>query len=135
MPNTRGREKSRSENEIYEEVRQLVAAGAREIILLGQNVNSYGKIGLDKPLTFHELLRGVAAIPGVERLRFTSSHPMDMTRDVIDAYRDLPNLMNHMHLPVQSGSDAVLYRMRRHHTVENYIDLIDELKVRCPASP
>ena len=132
VPNTRGREKSRSETEIYEEVRQLVAAGAREIILLGQNVNSYGKVGLDKPLTFHELLRGVAAIPGVERLRFTSSHPMDMTRDVIDAYRDLPNLMNHMHLPVQSGSDAVLYRMRRHHTVENYIDLIDELKLEVP---
>ncbi len=132
VPNTRGREKSRADSEIYEEVRQLVSAGAREIILLGQNVNSYGKVGLDTPLTFHELLRGVADIPGVERLRFTSSHPMDMTRDVIDAYRDLPNLMNHMHLPVQSGSDAVLYRMRRHHTVENYIDLIDELKQEVP---
>ncbi len=132
VPNTRGREKSRSPEEIIEEVNQFVSAGAREIILLGQNVNSYGKVGLERPLTFHELLHRVAEVEGVERLRFTSSHPMDFTHEVIEAYRDLPALMNHLHLPVQSGSDAVLYRMRRHHTVENYVDLIDALKREVP---
>ena len=132
VPNTRGREKSRSPEEILDETRQLIDAGAREIILLGQNVNSYGKVGLDRSCSFHELLHRVAEVEGVERLRFTSSHPMDFTHEVIEAYRDLPALMNHLHLPVQSGSDAVLYRMRRHHTVENYVDLIGELKREVP---
>ena len=132
VPLTRGRERSRPAEEIEDEVRRLVARGAREVILLGQNVNSYGKRGLERPVAFHELLHRVAGVEGLERLRFTTSHPMDFTREVIEAYRDLPKLMNHLHLPVQSGSDRVLYRMRRHHTVENYLDLIGELKREVP---
>ncbi|MFQ5483387.1 MAG: tRNA (N6-isopentenyl adenosine(37)-C2)-methylthiotransferase MiaB [Nitrospinaceae bacterium] len=132
VPHTRGREKSREAEEIYREARSLVKRGAREIILLGQNVNSYGKSGLDTLVSFDELLHGVAATPGLKRLRFTTSHPMDFTRQVIHAYRDLAPLMRHLHLPVQSGSDRILHRMRRHHTVENYLDLIDELKRTVP---
>ena len=132
VPFTRGREKSREAEEIYQEVRQLVAGGAREIILLGQNVNAYGKHGLKKPMAFHDLLYGVADIPGVERLRFTTSHPMDCTRDLIRAFRDLDPLMNHLHLPVQSGNNRVLEVMRRHHTVEYYVELIEELKSAVP---
>lgn len=132
VPFTRGREKSREPEEIYQEVRQLVAAGAKEIILLGQNVNAYGKHGLKNPLAFHDLLYGVADLPGVERLRFTTSHPMDFTRDLIRAFRDLGPLMNHLHLPVQSGNNRILEMMRRHHTVEYYVDLIEELKSTVP---
>ena len=132
VPFTRGREKSREPDEIYQEVRQLVAGGAKEIILLGQNVNAYGKRGLKNPTAFHDLLYGVADIPGVERLRFTTSHPMDFTRDLIRTFRDLDPLMNHLHLPVQSGNNRILEVMRRHHTVEYYEELIEELKSAVP---
>ncbi|MGP0566112.1 MULTISPECIES: tRNA (N6-isopentenyl adenosine(37)-C2)-methylthiotransferase MiaB [unclassified Nitrospina] len=132
VPFTRGREKSREASEIYEEVRQLVDQGAREIILLGQNVNAYGKRGLEKPVAFHELLYGVADIPGVERLRFTTSHPRDFTPETIRAFRDLDKLVNHLHLPVQSGNDRILDRMRRSHTVAEYMEQIDALKDAVP---
>ena len=132
VPFTRGREKSREASEIYAEIRQRVDQGTREIILLGQNVNAYGKRGMEKPVAFHELLYGVAEIPGVERLRFTTSHPMDCTRELIEAYRDIDILMNHFHLPVQCGSNRILERMRRGHTVEWYLDLIDALKAEVP---
>ncbi len=132
VPFTRGREKSREAEEIYQEVRQLVDLGAKEIILLGQNVNAYGKRGMNTPVAFHELLYGVAEIPGVERLRFTTSHPMDFTRDVIHAYRDLDVLMNHLHLPVQSGNDRILEQMRRNHTVDEYVERMDALKEAVP---
>ena len=132
VPYTRGREKSREAEEIYAEIRQLVDRGAKEIILLGQNVNAYGKRGLEQPLAFHQLLYGIADIPGVERLRFTTSHPMDFTRELIQAYRDLDILMNHLHLPVQCGSNRILEMMRRSHTVEWYLDLIAQLKSGVP---
>ena len=132
VPFTRGREKSREPEELFEEIRHLVNHGAKEIILLGQNVNSYGKRGLKNPMPFHELLYRVAEIPGVQRLRFTTSHPNDFTRDTIRAYRDLDILVNHLHLPVQSGNNQVLRAMRRDHTIEEYLDLLAELKSEVP---
>ena len=132
VPHTRGREKSREAQEVYSEVRQRVSQGAREIILLGQNVNAYGKRGLNNPLAFHELLYGIAAIPGVERLRFTTSYPNDFTPELIRAYREIDILMNHLHLPAQSGNNRILREMRRGNTVEEYMDLIDRLKSEAP---
>ncbi|MFQ5671838.1 MAG: tRNA (N6-isopentenyl adenosine(37)-C2)-methylthiotransferase MiaB [Nitrospinales bacterium] len=132
VPLTRGREKSREAGEIYAEARQLVRRGAREIILLGQNVNAYGKHGLRRPTAFHELLYGVAAIPGVERLRFTTSHPNDFTPQTVRAYRDLGVLANHLHLPVQCGGDRVLRAMRRGYTSAEYLRLVDDLKSAVP---
>ena len=132
VPYTRGREKSREAEEIYAEIRQLVDKGAKEIILLGQNVNAYGKRGLQQPVAFHELLYGIAEIKGVERLRFITSHPMDFTRELIQAYCDIDILMNHLHLPVQCGSNRILELMRRSHTVEWYMDLIAQLKSEVP---
>ena len=132
VPYTRGREKSREAEEIYTEVRQLVDKGAKEIVLLGQNVNAYGKRGLQHPVAFHELLYGIAEIKGVERLRFTTSHPMDFTQELIQAYCDIDILSNHLHLPVQSGNNRILELMRRSHTVEWYMDLIAQLKSQVP---
>ncbi len=132
VPFTRGREKSREAEEIEQEVRLLVSRGAREVILLGQNVNAYGKRGLKRPVPFHELLYRIASIPGLERLRFTTSHPKDFTRECISAYQDLDILVNHLHLPVQSGNNRILKEMRRMHTIEEYISIIEELKTVVP---
>ena len=132
VPFTRGREKSREAKEIEQEVRLLVSRGAREIILLGQNVNAYGKRGLAHSIPFHELLHRVASIPGVERLRFTTSHPKDFTRECIAAYQDVDILVNHLHLPVQSGNNRILKEMRRMHTVEEYVCMVEELKNAVP---
>jgi len=132
VPFTRGREKSREAEEIEQEVRLLVSRGAREIILLGQNVNAYGKRGLKRPVPFHELLYRIASISGLERLRFTTSHPKDFTRECISAYQDLDILVNHLHLPVQSGNNRILKEMRRMHTIEEYISIIEELKTVVP---
>ena len=132
VPFTRGREKSREPDELYQEIRHLILHGAKEIILLGQNVNSYGKRGLTNPMPFHELLYKVAEIPGLQRLRFTTSHPNDFTKETIRAYRDLDVLVNHLHLPIQSGNNEILKSMRRDHTVEGYLELIDELKAEVP---
>ena len=132
VPFTRGREKSREPEELHQEIRHLIEQGAKEIILLGQNVNSYGKHGLNNPIPFHELLYGIAEIPGLQRLRFTTSHPNDFTRETIRAYRDLDVLMNHLHLPIQSGNNEILKSMRRDHTVEEYLELIYELKSEVP---
>jgi tRNA-2-methylthio-N6-dimethylallyladenosine synthase len=100
--------------------------------LLGQNVNAYGKRGLEQTVPFHELLYRVASVSGVERLRFITSHPKDFTRECITAYRDIDTLVNHLHLPVQSGNNRILKEMRRMHTIEEYIGLIDELKTTVP---
>lgn len=132
VPFTRGREKSREAYEIYEEVKQLVDRGSKEIILLGQNVNSYGKRDMQRPTPFHELLYGIAEIPGVERLRFTTSHPKDFTKEAARAFKDLDILVNQLHLPVQSGNDRVLERMRRGYTVKEYKVLIDLLRSEAP---
>jgi len=126
VPATRGIEVSRSSEEILEEVRACTARGVREITLIGQNVNSYGlKVGGER--TFAQLLYAVAEQPGVERIRYTTSHPRDMGPDVVQAYRDLPQLTSHLHLPVQSGSTRVLRRMKRFYTREKYLQLVDDL--------
>ena len=106
--------------------------GAKEIILLGQNVNSYGKRGLKSPIPFHELLYGVAEIPGLQRLRFTTSHPNDFTHETIRAYQDIDILINHLHLPVQSGNNEVLQPMRRDLTIEESRDLLFVLNLKVP---
>ena len=128
VPFTRGREKSREAEEIEQEVRLLVSRGVREIVLLGQNVNAYGKRGLKRPVPFHELLYRIASISGLKRLRFMTSHPKDFTNECISAYRDIDILVNHLHLPVQSGNNRILKEMRRMHTIEEYVSVIDELK-------
>jgi len=131
VPSTRGPELSRSSAEILDEVRRLAETGVQEITLIGQNVNSYGlKVPGEK--TFAQLLYAVAAVPGVERIRYTTSHPRDMGPDVVQAYRDLPQLTSHLHLPVQSGSDQVLKRMKRFYTRERYLRLVDELRSARP---
>ncbi len=106
--------------------------GAKEIILLGQNVNAYGKRGLETPVAFHELLYGIAEIPGVRRLRFTTSYPGDVTPELLRAYGDIDILVNHLHLPAQSGNNRILEAMRRGNTVEEYLALIDDLKIHAP---
>jgi tRNA-2-methylthio-N6-dimethylallyladenosine synthase len=127
VPMTRGVEVSRPWEQVVAEVREVVARGAREITLIGQNVNSYGlKIG--GGITFSQLLYKVAEVPGVEHLRYTTSHPRDMGADVVQAYRDLPQLTSHLHLPVQSGSNRVLRRMKRFYTRERYLELVDSLR-------
>ncbi|MEL6344867.1 MAG: tRNA (N6-isopentenyl adenosine(37)-C2)-methylthiotransferase MiaB [Myxococcota bacterium] len=127
VPSTRGAEVSRPSAQIIDEVRRLVDEGVCEITLIGQNVNSYGlKVPGEK--TFAQLLYAVADVPGVERIRYTTSHPRDMGPDVIQAYRDLPQLTSHLHLPVQSGSDRVLRRMKRFYTRARYLDVVDQLR-------
>jgi tRNA-2-methylthio-N6-dimethylallyladenosine synthase len=105
----------------------LVARGVREVTLLGQNVNSYG-LKVDGEKNFAELLYSVAAVPGVERIRYTTSHPRDIGPDLIQAYRDIPQLASQLHLPVQSGSDRVLRRMKRYYTRERYLEIIESLR-------
>jgi tRNA-2-methylthio-N6-dimethylallyladenosine synthase len=127
VPTTRGAEASRPSEQIVDEVRRLVERGAREITLIGQNVNSYG-LKTAGERTFAQLLYAVCEVPGVEVVRYTTSHPRDMGDDVVAAYRDLPNLASHLHLPVQSGSDAVLRRMKRFYTRDRYLDVIGRLR-------
>ncbi len=132
VPTTRGAEASRPSAEILDEVRRLVeTAGVQEITLIGQNVNSYGlKVGGER--TFAELLYAVADVPGVRRIRYTTSHPRDMGDDVVQAYRDLPQLTSHLHLPVQSGSNRVLRRMKRFYTRERYLEVAARLREARP---
>jgi tRNA-2-methylthio-N6-dimethylallyladenosine synthase len=127
VPYTRGVEFSRPHTQILEEVRAVVAGGAREITLIGQNVNSYG-LKQTGEITFAQLLYRVAEVPGVERIRYTTSHPRDMGEDVIQAYRDLPTLTSHLHLPVQSGSNKILRRMKRFYTREHFLRVVDALR-------
>jgi tRNA-2-methylthio-N6-dimethylallyladenosine synthase len=131
VPMTRGPELSRPSGDILTEVRALAAGSVREITLIGQNVNSYG-LKVDGEKTFAELLYAVAAVPGVERIRYTTSHPRDMGDDVVQAYRDLPQLTSHLHLPVQSGSDRVLRRMKRFYTRDRYRELVHALREARP---
>ncbi len=132
VPFTRGREVSRSASEILEEVRRLADAGTKEVILLGQTVNSYGRKKQDGQMPFHELLAKTAQVRGIERVRFTSPHPSEFKEEQITAFRDIPELCPHMHLPVQSGSSAVLKAMRRGYTREAYIEIVQRLKSVAP---
>ena len=131
VPYVRGRERSRQPEAVLEEVRGLVAAGYKEIMLLGQNVNSYGK-DLEHPITFAELLRMVNAVEGDFRIRFMTSHPKDATHELIDAIADCDKVCKQLHLPVQSGSDRILAEMNRHYTKEQYLELIDYAKKKIP---
>ena len=131
VPYTRGREVSREPEDILDEIKNLVADGVNEVTLLGQNVNSYGK-NLEEKITFAELLRMVHEVEGIERIHFTTSHPRDMSDDLIACYKDLPKLANYLHLPVQSGSNRVLKMMNRHYTREDYFTLIDKVRAVRP---
>ncbi len=130
VPYVRGRESSRPMADIIGEIRHLVSKGVREITLLGQNVNSYGlKEGFG---SFAELLTQVNAVDGLERIRFTTSHPKDFSQELIQCFQGLGKLCRHIHLPVQSGSDRVLKRMNRSYTRQRYVDKVNQLKRVCP---
>jgi tRNA-2-methylthio-N6-dimethylallyladenosine synthase len=128
VPYTRGAEMSRPIVSILAEAGRLAAAGVREITLIGQNVNAYHGEGPAGPATLADLLHAVAAVPGVKRLRYTTSHPSDMDAGLIAAHRDLAPLMPQLHLPVQSGSDRILAAMNRRHTAADYLRVIDRLR-------
>ncbi len=131
VPYVRGRERSRQPNDIRNEIKQLVDEGITEITLLGQNVNSYGNDG-STGMTFAQLLGYVSDVPGLKRLRFMSSHPKDLNEDVIQAIATLPNVCHHVHLPVQSGNDAVLKSMNRKYTRERYLSIINRMRELIP---
>lgn len=131
VPSTRGAERSRPISEIVEEVRGLVARGVKEVTLLGQIVNLYGRHEFPKVeerSPFVQLLEAVHDVPGLERLRFTSPHPIGYRDDLINAFTRLPRLMEHVHLPLQSGSNAILKRMHRAYTREQFLRLVDKLR-------
>lgn len=129
VPYTRGREKSRSLEDVVCEVKKLVADGAIEVMLLGQNVNSFID---DKGNTFPTLVRAINDIEGLERIRFMTSNPKDLSDELIECYRTCEKLCKHIHLPVQSGSSSVLKRMNRRYDRNKYIDIINKLKLACP---
>ncbi|MBX7143723.1 MAG: tRNA (N6-isopentenyl adenosine(37)-C2)-methylthiotransferase MiaB [Oligoflexia bacterium] len=131
VPTTRGREVSRDPDEIKKEVRIAVHQGAKEIVLLGQTVNSYG-LDFQPRRSFVWLLKEVAAIPGVERIRFTSPHPQEVRADFIDLVCSEPKICHHIHMPLQSGSDSVLKAMNRNYRRDKYLRIIDALKTRVP---
>ena len=133
VPYTRGEEVSRPCDDVLFEIAQLAAQGVREVNLLGQNVNAYRGPSFDGDIcTFAELLRLVAAIDGIDRIRFTTSHPIEFTDDIIAVYEDTPELVSFLHLPVQSGSDRVLNMMKRTHTVLEYKSIIRKLRKARP---
>ncbi|MBN2468070.1 MAG: tRNA (N6-isopentenyl adenosine(37)-C2)-methylthiotransferase MiaB [Deltaproteobacteria bacterium] len=131
VPYVRGREKSRPSGEILREAEHLVGSGVKEITLLGQNVNSYGQT-CSGEVTFPELLRKINGIPGLHRIRFTTSHPKDLSQDLIRCFGELEKLCPHLHLPLQSGSTRILKMMNRGYTREGYRDLIQRLRAVCP---
>lgn len=134
VPMTRGRETSRSVADILEEVKTLISRGTKEITLLGQNVNSYGLTNpvADHPVNFPGLLRLVSSVPGLERLRFTTSNPKDLSDDLMRCFAELKNLCPQFHLPVQSGSDRILALMNRKYTVAQYLEKVAALRGYCP---
>jgi len=133
VPSTRGREVSRPAPELIAEVERLAADGVREVTLLGQNVNSYGRDlrGSDRA-SFAELLRAVDAVEGIDRIRYTSPHPKDMREDVVLAHAECPSLCEHIHLPLQSGSDRILKAMRRTYNRERYLDRVALIREHVP---
>lgn len=131
VPYVRGRERSREPEDIVEEIKRLVADGVVEVMLLGQNVNSYGKT-LTNPMSFAALLREVNAIDGLQRIRFMTSHPKDLSEELMDAMRDCEKVCAHLHLPLQSGSSRILEKMNRHYTKEDYLGLVEKIKERLP---
>ena len=133
VPYVRGRERSRSPQRVLEEAKRIVEGGAKEITLLGQNVNSYGKgLSEEERINFSELLRRINDIPGDFRIRFMTSHPKDCTKELIDTIAECEKVAPFLHLPVQSGSDRVLDVMNRRYTAEHYLSLIDYARERIP---
>ena len=132
VPYTRGAEYSRPVAAVLDEARLLIDGGAREITLLGQNVNAYHGAGAAGEVRLAGLIEVLAALPGLERIRYTTSHPRDMTADLIAAHRDIDALMPYLHLPVQSGADTVLAAMNRQHTGDDYLRIIDDLRAARP---
>jgi len=131
VPYTRGRERSRSPRDILAEIGQLASEGYKEVTLLGQNVNTYGA-DLDKKTSFAELLAMINDVPGIERIRFTTSHPKDIKDELIEAIASLPKVCEHLHLPVQTGSDRILKLMNRHYTSAYYLDLVAKIREAVP---
>jgi tRNA-2-methylthio-N6-dimethylallyladenosine synthase len=131
VPYVRGRERSRNPEDIIKEIKELVADGVVEIMLLGQNVNSYGKTLLN-PISFAELLKEIENIEGLERIRFMTSHPKDLSDDLIEVMKNSNKICDHLHLPVQSGSSKVLKIMNRKYTKEDYLILVDKIKTAMP---
>ena len=131
VPYVRGRERSRKPEDIVKEIEGLVADGVVEVMLLGQNVNSYGK-NLEEPVSFAELLRRVEQIEGLERIRFMTSHPKDLSDELIEVMRDSKKICRHLHLPLQSGSSRILGQMNRRYTKEKYLELAEKIKREIP---
>lgn len=131
VPYVRGRERSRKPQDILREIEKLAADGVVEIMLLGQNVNSYGK-NLEMPVTFAELLREAAKIDGIQRIRFMTSHPKDLSDELIEVMRRSTKICRHLHLPLQAGSDRILQAMNRRYTKAQYLALVDKLKAAIP---
>ncbi len=131
VPYVRGRERSREPKEILREVEALAADGVTEVMLLGQNVNSYGK-DLSEPCSFARLIEEVAKVPGIRRVRFMTPHPKDFSDELIQTIRDYPNIARHVHLPLQSGNSGTLKRMNRHYTKEQYIALAQKIRREIP---
>lgn len=131
VPYVRGRERSRKKEDILEEVRNLVADGVVEIMLLGQNVDSYGN-DFEKPVSFASLLKEVDEIPGIERIRFMTSHPKDFSLELIEVIKNSTHICHSLHLPVQSGSNEVLRRMNRKYTREHYLEIVQAIREAIP---
>lgn len=132
VPSTRGRERSRPTEHIVQEVRRLVQLGTKEVTLLGQTVNSYGKNLEEGRVPFSQLLRLLAGVPGIERIRYTSPYPRDFKTDLIETIRDVPQVMEHCHMPLQAGHDDLLKRMKRLYTVESFLAIVSELRSTVP---
>lgn len=131
VPYVRGRERSRNPEDIITEIKKLVSKGIVEVMLLGQNVNSYGKT-LTNPITFAELLKRVEEVEGLKRIRFMTPHPKDLSDDVIEVMKNSKKICNHLHLPVQSGSTNLLKAMNRKYTKEDYLTLVSKIKAAMP---
>ena len=131
VPYVRGRERSRNPKDIIREIEHLVADGVVEVMLLGQNVNSYGKT-LDEPMTFAQLLKEIEKVEGLERIRFMTSHPKDLSDELIEVMRTSKKICKHLHLPVQSGSTEILKQMNRRYTKEQYLELVRKIKTAVP---
>ena len=131
VPYVRGRERSRNPEDIIDEIKQLVANGVVEIMLLGQNVNSYGKT-LENSITFAQLLQRIEDIEGLKRIRFMTSHPKDLSDELIDVMAHSKKICKHLHLPVQSGSSRILQKMNRHYTKEHYLEVVRKIREAVP---
>ncbi len=131
VPYVRGRERSRKPEDIIKEIKELVADGVTEVMLLGQNVNSYGK-NLEHPISFAKLLEMVEEIDGLKRIRFMTSHPKDLSDELIDVMAKSKKICKHLHLPMQSGSSKVLADMNRNYTKESYLNLVDKIRAKIP---